>query len=143
GQLSKLSSSGKLNKYLFILFNDALLYGDYVKCHQVLHLGICMVEDIPDNDSRILDKKLTNAFQIRSPRKEFIVIADNPQQKSLWLNTIARTLVAHRSSERKGWVDSVTMIAEKGLFHLLIVRLMLVPSVSSPSLKSDDERLLI
>lgn len=122
GQLSKLGSNYKLTKYLFILFNDALLYGDYAKCHTVLHLGVVQVEDISDDDpSRncmsvflrrhsstnaivgLIDnvKRYANSFLVRSPRKDFTVVAENAAQKQLWLNTIIRTLVAYRTGERK------------------------------------------
>eukprot|EP00474_Spongospora_subterranea_P006349 CRZ06807.1 hypothetical protein [Spongospora subterranea] len=114
GQLSKLSSGGKLTKYLFILFNDALLYGDYAKCHQVLHLGICHVESVSDLDPRVAERKLSNAFSVRSPRKEFIVVADNANQKTLWLNTIIRALVSYRTAERKNWISRVNLISSTG-----------------------------
>jgi hypothetical protein len=110
GQLSKISSNGRITPYLFVVFNDVLLYGDMSQCHQVLHLSICQIIDIPDDyDSAIardqdpdnvsqvalaLSKKtaLRNAFSIRSPKKEFVVFAANAQQKNLWLTTLDKTI---------------------------------------------------
>ena len=109
-----MNSSGRVIPYLFILFSDVLLYGDSTSCHQVIHLSVCQIIDsqsgddnasIGEDESRgssgadspsglTTAKKahLKNSFTIRSPRKEFVVLASNAQQKTLWLNTLAKTV---------------------------------------------------
>lgn len=87
GKLSKRNRKGKLNEYMFMLFNDALLYCEDLswgyKHHAILDLNHINVKQ---------EDRLDNAFMIVSATKSFVVIADCLKTKLDWIYAIEQEL---------------------------------------------------
>jgi hypothetical protein len=98
GKLTKIGQSGKIQPYFFMLFSDLLLYASEginskYKCHRVIHLSLCRLEDIRSNHAPQF------AFRIISPQKSFAVAAANKNEKAKWLEVILiniNTIMAKR-----------------------------------------------
>ncbi|KAH3732447.1 protein piccolo [Pelomyxa schiedti] len=82
GMLSKVCRK-TIKKRMFYLFSDILMYGKIVTNEfifsRVLTLDNLRVDDLPDTD------KQTNAFQISSSQKSFIVCSDTKYDKMAWV----------------------------------------------------------
>eukprot|EP00475_Leptophrys_vorax_P037305 TRINITY_DN6411_c0_g2_i1.p1 TRINITY_DN6411_c0_g2~~TRINITY_DN6411_c0_g2_i1.p1 ORF type:complete len:660 (+),score=172.52 TRINITY_DN6411_c0_g2_i1:102-1982(+) len=98
------SGSSSHKKYLFILFNDLLIYStvpDKARSAQLraeIPLEDVALENMPDEDN------LANAFRIVGPKRSITLFANNPKEKDDWLGDIrscVRQLNAVAESKRK------------------------------------------
>ena len=85
GDLVKRCRSGKRKTYTFFLFSDQLLYthrgfgGEY-KVHQQMLLSLTKVSNVDD--------RRNCSFQIHHPKKSFVVVAESPEMKRVWMRDI-------------------------------------------------------
>lgn len=86
-------SNGKL--YLFILFNDCLIYGirpgrlSSGEIKHVLQLVDMSIEDVRDDDKL----KIKNGFKINSPTKSFVVCCPSFKIKQDWMQALKDQIV--------------------------------------------------
>jgi FtsZ-binding cell division protein ZapB len=92
GDLIKINRSGGRKTYRFFLFSDTLMYahqgffGEYV-IHTKLSLSLLTLIDV-END----EKTSHYPFKINHPDKSFVVIADSPFAKYMWVKDIQQTI---------------------------------------------------
>jgi hypothetical protein len=90
GKLQKVNNSNKLVTYVFMLFNDLILYASEgmnvrYKVHRVVHLSLCRLEDVRDG-------QFPHSFRIISPQKSFTVVCGSEEKKKAWLEAILSNL---------------------------------------------------
>jgi hypothetical protein len=92
GELSKICRKDRQRRSFF-LFSDVLVYAypatvpGKFRVGREFRLFSMKTKDLPDSKL----KKMINAFQITSESKSFIVLADTPEKKKEWLDTIAKS----------------------------------------------------
>jgi hypothetical protein len=106
GDLTKVCRKGPKKRF-FALFSDILLYateniGGRLSSVNVLKMTSLGVRDLPDDPKR----NQTNAMQVSSEKKSFVVFAQTPQEKSLWLSDLNKTLDKFEESGRTVKNDS-------------------------------------
>ena len=94
-------SRKKNHIYQFVLFSDTLIYGSERKVksvtgkrfdhHRTLQLRNMMVDDVPGHEH-------TNAFQLRSNEKSFVVFAASREKKFDWIVAIQEAISAAKES---------------------------------------------
>eukprot|EP00475_Leptophrys_vorax_P002916 TRINITY_DN1165_c0_g1_i3.p1 TRINITY_DN1165_c0_g1~~TRINITY_DN1165_c0_g1_i3.p1 ORF type:complete len:907 (-),score=264.81 TRINITY_DN1165_c0_g1_i3:479-3130(-) len=90
-------------KYTFHLFSDMLTYssqaaGNTFNFHRSVDLNHCILKDLPDKKNR------TNAFQVVSHEKSFIVCCASPQQKREWLDLINAQIYELKATYASGTI---------------------------------------
>jgi len=85
----------------FMLFNDLLLYASEGinskwKCHRVIHLSLCRVEDL-----RGVAYESMHAFRIVSPQKSITLSAPSKEKKQAWLQAIVHHLEQVMAKRRR------------------------------------------
>ncbi|TFJ87318.1 hypothetical protein NSK_001650 [Nannochloropsis salina CCMP1776] len=118
GELVKKCRSGKRKLYTFFLFSDQLLYthrgfaGEF-KVHQQLLLSLTKVSNVED--------RRNCSFQIHHPQKSFVVVADSPEMKRVWMRDIqeARNLCRKSVVETQLSVIASLKTESAGLMALL------------------------
>ncbi|GAM22338.1 hypothetical protein SAMD00019534_055130 [Acytostelium subglobosum LB1] len=103
GVLTKVCRKACKKRFVF-LFSDMLVYGSSIPpkllMHEKINLDHCRIEDIPDGDSggsrsiSLNGALITNAFQICSDKKSFIVFADNAESKMKWMLMLTQSIEA-------------------------------------------------
>lgn len=113
GDLIKTNRSGGKRLYRFFLFSDTLMYahqnffGEYT-VHTKLSLLSLQVTD-EDND----ETKSTYSFKINHPDKSFVVSADSPFSKYMWVKDIQQTVSACRAKVRMQSEKAVDSIIDR------------------------------
>lgn len=98
GELVKKCRSGKSVVYRFFLFSDQLIYchrgfgGEY-KVHQQLLLSLTKVSNVDD--------RRNCSFQVHHPKKSFVVVAESPEMKRVWVRDINEARAAGRKSAER------------------------------------------
>jgi len=98
GVLTKICRRASIPKKFF-LFDDILVYGQMtlkskLTKQNILEIASIRVENIND------ERGLKNAFRILSPQKSFIVTAESPEKKNLWLEAIKQQILLAESSDQ-------------------------------------------
>eukprot|EP01105_Mastigella_eilhardi_P015266 TRINITY_DN3477_c0_g1_i3.p1 TRINITY_DN3477_c0_g1~~TRINITY_DN3477_c0_g1_i3.p1 ORF type:complete len:501 (-),score=128.24 TRINITY_DN3477_c0_g1_i3:39-1499(-) len=91
GFLTKLGKRTTHRRY-FWLFNDCLAYGEALKpptSYSLCHIfSLEKMKVVPMSNS----EQITNGFQIKTPKKSFVVMADTPQEKLFWVVTLEKII---------------------------------------------------
>eukprot|EP01125_Pyxidicula_operculata_P004525 TRINITY_DN170_c0_g2_i2.p1 TRINITY_DN170_c0_g2~~TRINITY_DN170_c0_g2_i2.p1 ORF type:complete len:419 (-),score=85.91 TRINITY_DN170_c0_g2_i2:115-1371(-) len=93
GELTKVCRKERKKRHYF-LFSDIFLYAfpqqsnSKFKIRWLVDILSLSVRDVPDSTT----KKLTNAFEVLSGSKSFIVIAESPKDKEEWIKGLNKVI---------------------------------------------------
>jgi len=81
---------------VFVLFDDILVYGDYVndksyKQPRILPLETMSIADVADTKGQV------NAWQIKHPQKSFTVLSESALEKINWMVALEQTIAIKQS----------------------------------------------
>lgn len=87
GDLLKRMSNKKHRKYRFFLFNDLLIYASQ---RSLTSTKYHVHQMLPLQTMQVREARGTFAFEVRHPRKSFVVQAFSEQEKFVWMRDIMR-----------------------------------------------------
>jgi len=110
--VKKCKRTGRSIKYNFFLFSDVLIYchrtshGDY-KVHEELPLHLMKIMDLNSRQSG--NQKQKRSFHIIHPKKSFLAIASNFNEKCVWVKSINDAI--GREVRRKAQIEGARQAA--------------------------------
>jgi len=108
--IKKSNRTGRSATYRFFLFSDVLIYAKKAphskyKIHEQLPLHLIKIVDIEGTK-----KQVQRTFEIRHPRKSFLVMTADARERDTWVDMIQTT--ARADLERKARLEGARMASE-------------------------------